>query len=420
MASREGSDQHLQQRHGHTKRPLSPPKVVLETKKALKKHAVRMAKRADEHEQFINKIMYSFGVLSFGTFCFLLGSRPQDIPSLYCLFFIVMAPLRWIYYRSKKWHYYLLDFCYYANAIFMLMLLYFPNNEKLFMVCFSFAEGPLAWALIVWRCSLVFSSIDKIVSVLIHLLPGTVFFIIRWWDPTTFPHHLADETGPWPAWPGVNNLLAEWTWLFFVPLLAYCVWQALYFLIVEGLRRQRLLNDPEVMTSYRELKRKAERANNIWWQLSGLLGDERRVIMFAVIQAAFTVATLALTVLLFKSYRLHTSFEVFKLSATVWNGGNYIFEVMPRQVAAKSKKKHGTDQMADANGFSHNGDLKTNGMIEKGKVDAVDDAEAVSPAGLNGSSERSFCAFCRRRPSVKNLTETLVLLDHIHSSTPSS
>ncbi|KAF9617280.1 hypothetical protein IFM89_035224 [Coptis chinensis] len=71
-----------------------------------------------------------------------------------------------------KWHYYLLDFCYYANTIFLIMLLLFPRNEKFFMVCFSFAEGPLAWALIVWRCSLVFSSLDKLVSVLIHLLPG--------------------------------------------------------------------------------------------------------------------------------------------------------------------------------------------------------------------------------------------------------
>jgi hypothetical protein len=33
-------------------------------------------------------------------------------------------------------------------------------------------QGPLAWALIVWRCSLVFNSVDKIISVLIHLLPG--------------------------------------------------------------------------------------------------------------------------------------------------------------------------------------------------------------------------------------------------------
>lgn len=94
------------------------------------------------------------------------------------------------------------------------MLLFFPTNDKLFLICFSFSEvsvlsiadiypllvssfsksfddtiediatsfsygknwcvfqGPLAWALIVWRCSLVFSSVDKIVSVLIHLLPG--------------------------------------------------------------------------------------------------------------------------------------------------------------------------------------------------------------------------------------------------------
>lgn len=384
-------------------RSLSPPKVVLETKKVLKKHAVTIAKRADEHEQFINKIMYSLGVLSFGTFCFLLGSRPQDIPSLYCLFFVVVAPLRWIYYRFKKWHYYLLDFCYYANAIFITMLLFFPNNEKLFMVCFSFAEGPLAWALIVWRCSLVFSSIDKIVSVLIHLLPGTVFFIIRWWDPATFPHHSAEDTGPWPAWPVVNNSYSRWTWLFLVPLLVYCVWQALYFLIVEVFRRQRLLNDPEVMTSYRELKRKAERANNIWWRLSGLLGDERRVIMYAVIQAVFTVATLALTVLLFKSYRLHIIFEVFKLSATVWNGGNYIFEVMPRQVVAKSKKKE-NGPVAEANGLMSNGSLEAS---TSNGINGLDDSEisvCATETTLNGTKE--VCALCRR-PSIEDLDESL-------------
>ncbi|XP_009625843.1 glycerophosphocholine acyltransferase 1-like isoform X2 [Nicotiana tomentosiformis] len=64
------------------------------------------------------------------------------------------------------------DLCYYANTIFLIMLLAFPTNERFFMVCFSFAEGRLAWALIVWRCSLVFSSVDKTGSVFIHLLPG--------------------------------------------------------------------------------------------------------------------------------------------------------------------------------------------------------------------------------------------------------
>jgi hypothetical protein len=200
-------------------------------------------------------------------------------------------------------------------------------------------QGPLAWALIVWRCSLVFSSIDKIVSVLIHLLPGIVFFIIRWWDPSTFSHHSPEDTGPWPAWPLMENDRSLWLWLFVVPLFAYSLWQMLYFLVVDVLRRQRLLRDPEVMTSFRELSRKASRANNIWWRLSGILGDKNRVVMYAVLQALFTVATMSLAVPIFKSYRLHITFECFKVAATVWNGGNFFFDVMPRKMDAKKKRK---------------------------------------------------------------------------------
>ncbi|KAH7294495.1 hypothetical protein KP509_27G003300 [Ceratopteris richardii] len=397
MTSREdfrGSVDGLKQR----KSSLSPPQVVSETKQVIKRQAVRVANQAHEHETLLNKITYLLGVLGFGTFCFLLGSRPQDIPFLYCLFFIVVAPLRWIYYRFKKWHYYLLDFCYYANAIFITMLLFYPNNERLFMVCFSFSEGPLAWALIVWRCSLVFNSFDKIVSVLIHLLPGTVFFIIRWWDPTTFSHHSNEVVGPWPAWPVVNNQAAQWVWLFSVPLLVYCIWQALYFLIVEGLRRQRLLRDPEVMTSYRELKRKAERANNIWWRLSGMMGAEKRVYMYAIIQAIFTVATLAFTVPLFQSYWLHTWFEIFKLSATVWNGGNYIFEVMPRQAVAKKMKKTTNRSASDEYGRSNGGPSD----VKETKTSFSEKANALQ--------KEPICTHCRKA-SVEDVTESLPVLE---------
>ena len=37
-----------------------------------------------------------------------LFSGPQDIPLVYCFFYVIFVPLRWIYYRFKKWHYYLL------------------------------------------------------------------------------------------------------------------------------------------------------------------------------------------------------------------------------------------------------------------------------------------------------------------------
>ncbi|XP_010936661.1 glycerophosphocholine acyltransferase 1 [Elaeis guineensis] len=309
------------------------------TKEILSKQAVKIAKQAEEHERILFKVTHLMGVLGFGAFCFILGARPQDVPYVYCLFYVTFVPLRWIYYRYKKWHYYLLDFCYYANTIFIIVLLFFPKNEKLFMVCFSFAEGPLAWALIVWRCSLVFGSLDKIVSVLIHLLPGIVFFTIRWWNPETFAAMHPEGRAARVFWPYVEDKSYLWMWLFCVPLVAYTLWQLLYFLIVNVLRRQRLLRDPEVMTSYRELSKKAQKANNIWWRLSGLLGDQNRPTMYILFQGIFTVATMALTVPIFLSYEMHVIFQILKVSATIWNGGSFLLEVMPRQVVLKEKKK---------------------------------------------------------------------------------
>uniref|UniRef100_A0A2P2KCW1 Glycerophosphocholine acyltransferase 1 n=1 Tax=Rhizophora mucronata TaxID=61149 RepID=A0A2P2KCW1_RHIMU len=170
--------------------------------------------------------------------------------------------------------------------------------------------------------------------------PGIVFFTIRWWNPATFEAMHPEGTSRRVSWPYVvedNSYLI--TWLFWVPLIAYSLWQVLYFLIVNVLRRQRLLRDPEVMTSYRELSKKAQKANNIWWQLSGLLGDHNRLVMYILLQAIFTVATMALTVPIFLSYKFHVVFQILKVSAAVWNGGSFLLDVMPRQVILKQKMK---------------------------------------------------------------------------------
>lgn len=179
----------------------------------------------------------SFSFWSFSvTFCLLLVQSTRVsyfFSGLHC----TSQPFSWAQYYSaivtnplgyNHWCN-LQDFCYYANTFLLVMILFYPKDEKLFMVCFSFAEvwkgflwvacflvraynmcviicffiislqGPLAWALIVWRCSLVFSSFDKLVSVLIHLLPGTLSHLnspiqcIGWWETLLFlgKHHLS-------------------------------------------------------------------------------------------------------------------------------------------------------------------------------------------------------------------------------------
>lgn len=65
--------------------------------------------------------------------------------------------------------------------------------------------------------------------------------------------------------------------------------QAIYYLVVEVLRRQRFVRDPEVMTSFRELSRKSAKVNSPWWRLSGVFGESHRFHMFCLYQALFTV-----------------------------------------------------------------------------------------------------------------------------------
>ena len=98
---------------------------------------------------------------------------------------------------------------------------------------------------------------------------------------------------------------------------------------------------PFIPTLYidRELSKKAQKANNMWWRLSGLLGDQNRLLMYILLQGVFTVATMALAVPIFLSYELHLVFQILKVSATAWNGGSFLLDVMPRQVILKEKKK---------------------------------------------------------------------------------
>lgn len=63
------------------------------------------------------------------------------------------------------------------------------------------------------------------------------------------------------------------------------------------------------------------------------------MLMYIFLQGIFTVATMALTVPIFLSYELHVVFQILKVSASIWNGGSFLLEVMPRQAILKEKKK---------------------------------------------------------------------------------
>jgi uncharacterized membrane protein len=83
---------------------------------------------------------------------FILGRWPHDyFYDFHCLVLILLVAGKTVYYYSKGWHYYMTDFCYYANAFTIIFLQFFPKNDYLFKASFLFSNGSLAVAIAAFR-----------------------------------------------------------------------------------------------------------------------------------------------------------------------------------------------------------------------------------------------------------------------------
>ena len=92
---------------------------------------------------------------------------------------------RFYHYKKKRWHYYLFDFCYFANTLIIYYLLFNPGNDILFKVFFVYANGPFGLAIPAFKNSMIFHKIDNLISLAIHIIPQVTSWNLRW---NTLPH----------------------------------------------------------------------------------------------------------------------------------------------------------------------------------------------------------------------------------------
>ncbi len=108
-----------------------------------------------------DRMVFFLGVVN----ALLLSFFAHGIPWLMPWYYIVKAPIligiRIYMYCRQKYQYFLIDFCYWANLLLLFYLIVFPNSKELFVVAYSIAHGPLAWAVCLFKNSLVFHSLGK-------------------------------------------------------------------------------------------------------------------------------------------------------------------------------------------------------------------------------------------------------------------
>lgn len=193
----------------------------------------------------------------------------------------------------------------------------YPDNVALAKSLFSICNGPIAGAVVMWRNSLVFHSMDKMTSMFIHMLPPIVMFCRRWGD-----HFSAKE---FPFYEEMNgnffkNIIEFW----WNPFLHYAIWQTIYLIKTEWWSKQKLTYNPELMTSLRWLTHKKSSSS---YKLLSYFGEQNQLVTFVLIQAIYTVLTFLIMPILWHSMWLHGIYLLIIFVIALANGAMYYFHV---------------------------------------------------------------------------------------------
>jgi hypothetical protein len=109
------------------------------------------------------KVSFIAAVMNIFASGYLVGLHPDYFPYWYTVQLFYFMPLRFITYHKKGYHYFLADLCYFVNILVVLSVWVFPQSKRLFIATYCLAYGNNAVAIIMWRNSLVFHSMDKVV-----------------------------------------------------------------------------------------------------------------------------------------------------------------------------------------------------------------------------------------------------------------
>ncbi|KAI9345285.1 hypothetical protein BDR26DRAFT_156668 [Obelidium mucronatum] len=247
--------------------------------------------------QMIEKVTFVVAVISLLGLHQLMILAPHYIVTFYLWTMIPLMLIRYVDFHRQKWHYFMIDFCYYVNAVLFYFLIKDPSNSTLFKVVFTWSNGPLLWAIVVWRSGLVFHSLPHITTIYIHLLPAFVTYVIRW-----IPIDGQDVSSLCSG----NACVMHVSDLFGWPIALYLVWQILYLVKTEVLDRKKLQADKDIGTSLRHLI--AFYQNHFWGKVVNSLGPQFSILMFVLMQLVYTAVVSIPTALFYQNQLLHLGF----------------------------------------------------------------------------------------------------------------
>jgi len=317
------------------------------------------------YDRFLDKITFVLSVTGcvFMTYCASSPFGRRFIPYFFPLTTLLLFVIRYLQYKRRKWHYFLLDFCYAANiaVIFYLMVPGAAQSSLFFVLLFSITHSILPWTILAYRNSIVFHSIDKITSVAIHLFPTVVIFVLRafpedcaaaWYTDFAVDAEddIADFFGIEPSWYAVA------LFMYFGTLICFGTQQLWEIFLIHYVAKQpccsrvmSVASDPEVLTLFRYALIKEKGST---YRMLTYFGKEHMVKMWFILNIYYTMQTALLPYLFYRFRSANIVFVSFVFVAGLWHGATFYLEVLTRGYVGrrhqKKKQKKKKEEAGDA------------------------------------------------------------------------
>ncbi|ORZ27774.1 hypothetical protein BCR41DRAFT_299477 [Lobosporangium transversale] len=276
--------------------------------------------------RFMDKIAFTLGMFECCCTPWLLAVYPEWIPFVHTFQSVILVVARYILYKRKSWHFFLLDMCYFVNTVVILYLYVFPQSQVLFGAVWLLSHGPLAFAIVTWRNSLVLHSLDKVTSVYIHMSPPITLYTIRWLYPDS-------DNSRFPALKGMDVLPTSSSLKSAIAI--YLMWQVAYYIFVVIWKREKIQAGKRV-TSYTWLLNDPK--GGMISKVAHTFGEKHSILTFMGMQLIYTFVTCLFALLLYRNFKLNTAFLVGLFIVSVWNGASYYMEVFSKQYEKQLSK----------------------------------------------------------------------------------
>lgn len=266
-----------------------------------------------------DKYFFTFGVLNLITLVYFSAHHQYVLMYYYTAKAPVLIALRYFSYKKSSWHWFLLDFCYAANALLLVSMWAYRDEPRVFMVAFAVINGPLASAVVLFHNSLVFHSIDKTTSVFIHVSPVLLSYVARW--------HLNDReySGRFEYTVCLNDDCSiDWLYSYAYAVAFFAIHQVIYFFLVHFVWRKSIEENPKALTTYRYLMRNKR---SPMYKAAMMCGPGASRVMFSVWYVVFSAIIMLPSLLMYEYEGVHMAVLILVVITVVWNGSTWYMDV---------------------------------------------------------------------------------------------